>query len=50
MHYMYPRDHGHGRRVVPAMALVLFVVISSQITSVVRDIGLLLPLMPVYVA
>ncbi|WP_426179807.1 arsenic resistance protein [Pseudomonas sp. TWRC1-2] len=34
---------------VPAMALVLFVVISSQITSVVRDIGLLLPLMPVYV-
>lgn len=34
---------------VPAMALVLFVVISSQITSVVRDIGVLLPLMPVYV-
>ena len=35
---------------VPAMALVLFVVIGSQITSVVRDIGLLLPVIPVYVA
>ena len=34
---------------VPAMALVLWVVIASQITSVVRDIGLLLPVIPVYV-
>ncbi|WP_395609572.1 arsenic resistance protein [Pseudomonas sp. B22129] len=34
---------------VPAMALVLFVVIGSQLTSVVRDIGLLLPVVPVYV-
>lgn len=34
---------------VPAMALVLFVVIASQITSVVRDIGLLVPVIPVYV-
>src|SRR5450830_590022 len=34
---------------VPAMAAVLFVVIGSQITSVVRDIGLLLPVIPVYV-
>ncbi|MBC3300210.1 arsenic resistance protein [Pseudomonas sp. SWRI18] len=34
---------------VPAMALVLFVVIGSQITSVVRDINLLLPVIPVYV-
>ena len=34
---------------VPAMALVLFVVIGSQITSVVRDIALLLPVVPVYV-
>ena len=35
---------------VPAMALVLFVVIASQITSVVRDISLLLPVIPIYVA
>ena len=35
---------------VPAMALVLFVVIGSQITSVVGDIGVLLPVIPVYVA
>ncbi len=35
---------------VPAMALVLFVVIGSQITSVVRDIGLLMPVIPIYVA
>ena len=35
---------------VPAMALVLFVVIASQITSVVRDIALLLPVVPIYVA
>lgn len=35
---------------VPAMALVLLVVIGSQITSVVRDINLLLPVIPVYVA
>ena len=35
---------------VPAMALVLFVVIGSQITSVLRDIALLLPVIPVYVA
>ncbi|SDQ66947.1 Arsenite efflux pump ArsB, ACR3 family [Pseudomonas grimontii] len=35
---------------VPAMALVLVVVIGSQITSVVRDINLLLPVIPVYVA
>lgn len=35
---------------VPAMALVLFVVISSQITSVVRDFSLLVPVIPVYVA
>ncbi|RQO58845.1 arsenic resistance protein [Pseudomonas sp. KBW05] len=34
---------------VPGMALVLFVVIASQITSVVRDIGLLVPVIPVYV-
>ncbi len=34
---------------VPAMALVLFVVIASQVTSVVRDIGLLVPVTPVYV-
>ena len=34
---------------VPAMALVLFVVIASQITSVVRDISLLVPVIPVYV-
>ena len=34
---------------VPAMALVLFVVIGAQITSVMRDIGLLLPVIPVYV-
>ncbi|NVZ52208.1 arsenic resistance protein [Pseudomonas sp. B6002] len=34
---------------VPAMALVLFVVIGSQITSVVRDIALLLPVVPVYI-
>jgi arsenite transporter len=33
---------------VPAMALVLFVVIGSQVTSVVRDIGLLVPVIPVY--
>ncbi len=33
---------------VPAMATVLFVVIGSQVTSVVRDIGLLLPVIPVY--
>ena len=33
---------------VPAMALVLFVVIGSQITSVVRDIKLLVPVIPVY--
>ncbi|WP_017529564.1 arsenic resistance protein [Pseudomonas fluorescens] len=33
---------------VPAMALVLFVVIGSQITSVVRDIELLVPVIPVY--
>jgi len=35
---------------VPAMAMVLFVVIGSQITSVVRDIGLLMPVIPIYVA
>lgn len=34
---------------VPAMALVLLVVIGSQVTSVVRDIGLLLPVIPVYI-
>lgn len=34
---------------VPAMALVLLVVIGSQITSVVRDINLLVPVIPVYV-
>jgi ACR3 family arsenite efflux pump ArsB len=34
---------------VPAMALVLTVVIGSQITTVVRDIGLLAPVIPVYV-
>ncbi|MBN2992322.1 arsenic resistance protein [Pseudomonas cedrina subsp. fulgida] len=34
---------------VPAMALVLFVVIGSQITAVVRDINLLLPVIPVYI-
>ena len=31
------------------MAWVLFVVIGSQITSVVHDIGLLVPVIPVYV-
>lgn len=34
---------------VPAMALVLFLVIGSQITSVVRDFSLLLPVIPAYV-
>lgn len=34
---------------VPAMALVLFVVVGSQITFVVRDIGLLMPVIPAYV-
>ena len=34
---------------VPAMALVLWVVVGSQITAVVRDIHLLLPVIPVYV-
>ena len=34
---------------VPAMALVLFVVIGSQITSVMRDINALLPVLPIYV-
>ncbi|QJI32227.1 arsenic resistance protein [Pseudomonas sp. ADAK18] len=34
---------------VPAMALVLLVVIGSQITSVVRDIDLLAPVIPVYI-
>ena len=34
---------------VPAMAWVLIVVIGSQITSVVRDISLLLPVVPVYI-
>lgn len=34
---------------VPAMAGVLFVVIGSQITSVVRDISLLLPVILVYI-
>ena len=34
---------------VPAMAWVLFGVIGSQITSVVRDISLLLPVVPVYI-
>lgn len=34
---------------VPAMALVLLVVIGSQITAVARDISLLLPVIPVYV-
>lgn len=34
---------------VPAMALVLLVVIGSQITSVVRDISLLVLVLPVYV-
>jgi ACR3 family arsenite efflux pump ArsB len=34
---------------VPAMALVLMVVIGSQITAVVRDIGLLAPVIPVYI-
>ncbi|NWE17781.1 arsenic resistance protein [Pseudomonas sp. P7548] len=34
---------------VPAMALVLFVVIGSQITSVVRGIALVLPVVPVYI-
>lgn len=33
---------------VPAMALVLFVVIGSQITSVMRDIDLLLPVLVIY--
>ncbi len=33
---------------VPAMALVLFVVIASHITSMVRDFSLLLPVIPVY--
>jgi ACR3 family arsenite efflux pump ArsB len=35
---------------VPAMAVVLFVVMGSQVTSVVRDFGLLVPVIPVYVA
>ena len=35
---------------VPAMALVLFVVLASHITAVVRDINVLLPVIPVYVA
>lgn len=34
---------------VPAMALVLFVVLASHITAVVRDINLLLPVIPIYV-
>jgi ACR3 family arsenite transporter len=34
---------------VPAMALVLMVVIGSQITAVVRDISLLAPVIPVYI-
>ncbi|MBT2370777.1 arsenic resistance protein [Pseudomonas fluorescens] len=34
---------------VPAMALVLLVVIGSQIISVVRDIDLLAPVIPVYI-
>ncbi|MHA6572783.1 arsenic resistance protein [Pseudomonas yamanorum] len=34
---------------VPAMALVLMVVIGSQITAVVRDIGLLAPVIPAYI-
>ncbi|MFC6339191.1 arsenic resistance protein [Pseudomonas sp. CCM 7891] len=34
---------------VPAMALVLLVVIGSQIISVVRDIELLAPVIPVYI-
>ncbi|WP_330564913.1 arsenic resistance protein [Pseudomonas yamanorum] len=34
---------------VPAMALVLMVVIGSQITALVRDIGLLAPVIPVYI-
>ncbi|WP_300632972.1 arsenic resistance protein [Pseudomonas sp.] len=34
---------------VPAMALVLFVVIGSQVTSVMRDINALLPVLPIYV-
>ncbi|AZE81738.1 Arsenical-resistance protein ACR3 [Pseudomonas orientalis] len=33
---------------VPAMALVLFVVIGSQIASVIRDISALLPVLPIY--
>ena len=33
---------------VPAMALVLFVVIGSQITSVMREIDLLLPVLAIY--
>lgn len=33
---------------VPAMAMVLFVVIGSQITSVMRDIDLLLPVLAIY--
>ena len=33
---------------VPAMALVLFVVIGSQITSVMRDFDLLLPVLAIY--
>lgn len=33
---------------VPAMAWVLFVVIGSQITAVLRDVALLLPVIPVY--
>ena len=35
---------------VPAMALVLLVVLASHITAVVRDINVLLPVIPVYVA
>lgn len=34
---------------VPAMALVLMLVIASQITTLVRDIGLLAPVIPVYI-
>ncbi|WP_028631748.1 arsenic resistance protein [Pseudomonas parafulva] len=35
---------------VPAMALVLFVVIAPQISVVLRDLGQLLPVVPVYLA
>lgn len=34
---------------VPAMAAVLIVVVGSQISSVVRDINLLAPVIPVYI-